>query len=195
MDEQMNTERKFITDMHMNSVMHIPEFKKALMSWHTALDDESICEIVMEAAKKMDIRNPKYRDALKSARRIFMDTFGSYPDCLNLKIWIPAGYRDLSYLIDLFKPVNTYLIAYAMQDRMFLRSVRKYGHIGTQSELCLVFELVFCRSARMGEKNSADKDKRYRYSVFRKITSRLDMLVFGDVYHWHKTYTERYSGS
>lgn len=179
---------------HQRRVYRIPWFKRELDAFDDCVNDEKICSLVCNSAKKITLANPFYYEAHHVAATIYEDVYGSEPDFL-------IGNVDEYELLDenekqLFEVLDQLPIDMRLQlvrNSLFLKSAEKRGPVTSFIGAYYAFEDAFFEMIHKRYKHSKNINKQDWYLVFHKIANKYCYLVFDDPSVWRERLTAKLS--
>lgn len=182
-----------ILHKRIRAIQEYPELVDAILAYDGDYTDESVCEIVTNAAFNTPRENPLRRKFFNLARGINKDVYGEVPEKLLRIDAMASAYSDLSFLIDILSPLSWASRDLLLHSAIYLREVRKDGNVHSIEDAYRVFESVFFRLARRGDKNSKSPREKARFLAYRDIAGEFSDKVFGDPNEWIARFSNKYS--
>lgn len=180
----LHTKCDRITHAHINNIMTIPWFVRAIEAFDGVYNDENICDIICTSVREITPENPYYYIAFEMARNVYRDIYGEFPAFRSLP---PDELTDTQRkLYEVLDGLPSKMRRMLIRSPEFLKAAEERGPITSFIQAYYAFEAAFFWMIYKQYKNHKDVNRRDWYLVFRKIANKYCSLVFDDPSVWRE---------
>lgn len=176
-----------LTLTYQRKIYRIPWFKRELDSYSGHVNDETVCDLICEAAKTITPANPFYYEAHHVAAMICDAIQKPAPEFLLIGV---DEYEILDnnqkQLYDVLDELPIDMRLYLVRNKLFLKAAEERAPISSFIMAYYAFEAAFFEMIRKQYKNSKSINKQDWYLVFHKIANKYCYLVFDDPLVWRE---------